>query len=99
MTRKRRFVISNITNVMGKWKLFHVKWTEPKMSTTLNEAGLEKYPNVRERENRSVDEPKAWKFNITGGCICGPSHAARGGDLPLGPALPHSVPHEDTHMY
>ncbi|CAD7948003.1 unnamed protein product [Amoebophrya sp. A25] len=88
MQRKRHFVLTNHTNVVAKWKLFHVK------APTKN--NNDKY-TVREREEQSVDDPTAFKFDIVEGTLCGPSQRSR--LLPIGPALPVAWGHEDAELY
>ncbi|CAD7925139.1 unnamed protein product [Amoebophrya sp. A120] len=87
MPRKRQLILSNRSNVVAKWKLFHVK--APARSK-------EQY-TVREREEQSLDDPTAFKFDIVEGTVCGPSQRSR--LLPVGPALPVAWGHDDAELY
>lgn len=75
----------------AKWKLFHVA------ANITREFSSIVGPTIRDREDQTLDDPTAFKFDIVEGTIAGPSQKRR--ELPLGPALPKAWEHSDDELY
>ena len=94
-------MLSNATNVVGKWKLFHVA-DGTEVSTLTEKDELANGTTAEFRGKLTLDDPTVFSFDVAGGTLMGPTaeattQACRA--LPLGPALPAALPHADRDLY
>jgi len=110
IARKRAILLSNQSNVVARWRIFHVgRKRRPPL-----EIGV----TVREDEDfRALDDREAFEFDVSEGELHGPSKdgampiysedgkLVRGGEVrmpnwcPTTPALPKRLPHDDEGRF